>query len=107
MNSNIQIGNLRRDRHLVGRRGVFRCDRATPLGNQFVMRSEGERDHVCDQYALHFPEALKRREVRAAFDEIVAAARVGPVMLLCWCAPARCHTQTIKEAVEKELRERS
>ena len=33
--------------------------RGSPLGNPFVMKSEADRDRVCDQYAVWFDERVK------------------------------------------------
>jgi hypothetical protein len=93
----ITIKNLRKERpskpwHIV-------VDRSSPLGNPFRMRSEAERDIVCDKYEKYFNEALLDNEPNicqslANLRNILE--RYGKIELFCWCAPKRCHAETIK-----------
>lgn len=89
----------------------FYCGRGTALGNPFNMqRNESNRDHVCDQYQEHFdiavnplntsPVALKMKD---QLSRITEGARAGNIELGCFCAPKRCHCETIKDYVETML----
>lgn len=73
---------------------IVRVDRTSPLGNPFVMRNEAERDSVCDRYHQHFAHSL----VHSVFmDELRERVQRGEKLALeCWCAPKRCHADTIK-----------
>lgn len=67
--------------------GAVYVGRPSKFGNPFVMHSEAERDAVCDQYEAWLqaqPELIKaaQRELRGKD-------------LVCWCAPRRCHAQTL------------
>lgn len=81
---------------------LVRVDRASPLGNPFPMLSESDRDSVCDRYAVWFEQQLAagNPSVTAAFKNLMALHRRGePLALECWCAPKRCHADTLREAI--------
>ena len=81
-------------------------DRGTIYGNPFKMTYESERDAVCDQYKTYFYEKLESDPTfYEAVEFIVDIAKKKDIQLLCWCAPKRCHAETIKEYVEKRLKE--
>ncbi len=75
-----------------------RVDRTTEFGNPFVMLAGGNRDEVCDKFHewFHAPEqaALRERAIRelSGFD------------LACWCAPLRCHAETIRDWIGRTIR---
>jgi hypothetical protein len=82
------------------------CGRGSPLGNPFVITASADRNTVCDQYAHWFQLRVETPEAHQFHDylrSIIDAAKLGDVHLLCWCAPARCHCETIKGHVEKIL----
>jgi len=72
--------------------------RPTALGNRFFMRDESMRDEVCDRYETWFA-----RKVEDADPDVMAqlrslwliGKRTGVVNLGCYCAPRRCHADTI------------
>ncbi len=69
--------------------GAIRVDRGTDWGNPFVVQShtEKERQRVCDlfeQYAVW----------RLTVDPKWLAPLKG-YDLACWCAPKRCHADTL------------
>ena len=82
---------------------VVYCGRGTPLGNPFRMTHEMTRDQACDKYQVWFDDQVERTD-NAAFHDYMAsiamAAAVGDVHLMCWCAPQRCHCETIKEYLD-------
>lgn len=61
--------------------------RPTKWGNPFWMRSENERDTVCEKY-----EAWIKTK-----PELIAAAKneLKGKDLVCFCAPRRCHADTL------------
>ena len=104
----IQIINLR-----TGQSYDFRCDRKSPVGNPYTMHNESERDKVCEQYESLFDQTMHDNTLddntvgplfnsnvgkfRAYIQEIVNFHNQhGHVTLACWCAPKRCHCETIK-----------
>ncbi len=84
-----------------------RIDRASPLGNPYAMATESRRDEVCDMYAnlvykiTKNPGILNKERIRrfkaALNDLLVIYKEHGKLRLFCWCAPKRCHAETIKE----------
>ena len=102
--------------HIGGRpvkppEGIIRAAvyRSTPLGNPFKMAgsSSEERDRVCDAYEQWLPAVLLENGAELAqFNELVKLARNSEcktLELICHCAPKRCHADTIKRLLEKEL----
>ena len=65
--------------------------RPTKWGNPFKMRSEGERDFVCDQFEMHFGMG-QLRVTREDLHELRGKD------LVCWCSPLRCHADFLLKA---------
>jgi len=73
------------------------------LANPYYMSSENKRDYVCDQYILWFNKNLDK--LRPELTKLVQTYMTyGKLRLFCWCAPKRCHAETVKEWVENEVR---
>ena len=92
---------------IIGAPYEVRVDRKSPLGNPFHMKRESDRDMVCDEY-----DVLLRRKVSHGQDvrvrnELNRLYRLykqhGCLMLFCWCAPNRCHAETIKAILMEAL----
>jgi hypothetical protein len=86
----------------VGKRwdkGAEYIGRPSPLGNPYYMANESQRDRVCDQYEAWFKQRL-RVEDPVVMHELArlhaTATRTGHLVLGCYCAPKRCHGDTIK-----------
>ena len=101
----IEICNLRTEQ--VKFEYDVRVDRANPiLGNRFRMTSESDRDKVCDMYEVWFNEQLAKQnevllnELRRLY---VIYKRCGKLRLFCWCAPKRCHAETIRNFLNKYI----
>lgn len=67
--------------------GAVYVGRPSPFGNPFPMRAESDRDAVCNFYEAWLqknPALIERakRELRGKD-------------LVCWCAPLRCHADTL------------
>jgi len=94
----IQIVNLRSGKSPVEPWEVY-VDRRSPLGNPFKMKgnSEEERNRVCDEYDAWLNEALRTNPlVHAEFQRLLNLYRMhGQLSLYCWCAPKRCHAESI------------
>ncbi len=85
----------------------FYCGRGSALGNPFKMASESDRDAVCDQYQEYFDNQVKAVPENYPFhnelDLIFIAASEGDIHLQCFCAPKRCHCETIKTFIDDLL----
>jgi len=82
------------------------CGRGSALGNPFPMSSESQRDEVCDKYEEYFNEQvniLKNEPMLKQLRVIYTQAVKGNVNLGCFCAPKRCHCDTIKAFIEEQL----
>ena len=106
----ITVGNVRdgllpdHDLHLYcGRSNAPAGMIKANLGNPFPMNGEATRDAVCDKYESWIEKGL-------AMDHHVVIRRITQrvhegksVALYCWCAPKRCHCDTIKLIVLEQL----
>jgi hypothetical protein len=77
-----------------GRDGDIEVDRRTPYGNKYRMAddSDAERDRACDLYSDWLDARLKKSP--DFLLPLIGAKRLG-----CWCAPKRCHAESIARAV--------
>lgn len=85
---------------------VIRVDRSSVLGNPFYMSNESMRDAVCDKYQWYFDKKVIENTDDAFMNElrrIYKLAKHNKVYLACWCAPKRCHAETIKAFIEQYL----
>lgn len=73
------------------------------LGNPFVMKDESKRDEVCEAYDkwLHGPQA--GNHLRLLERMILRMNEGRSIALHCWCAPKRCHCDTIAEYVRTNV----
>ena len=93
----ITIKNLKESKPLEAY--DVRVDRTSPLGNPFYLRSESERDLVCDKYEEWLIGQIKSNN-RTICNELNRLYRLlrthGKLNLFCWCSPKRCHAETIR-----------
>lgn len=81
----------------------IKVDRSTVLGNPYAMTQQNTRDVVCDAYEKHFYNQLGQTEFTDALDALIHLyEEYGRLSLFCWCAPKRCHAETIKDYILKE-----
>lgn len=87
-----------------------KVDRDSILGNPFRMSHESQRNNVCDMYALSFKNMLvsndmQSKEIQEELKKLVRLYKKhGKLELFCWCSPKRCHAETIKDYLEKEIK---
>ena len=82
------------------------CGRGSPVGNPFKVTNGETRDSVCDSYAVWFHEQIKpgvNEPFRQYLLKIFYMAQKQDVNLGCFCAPKRCHCDTIKAFLDKQL----
>jgi hypothetical protein len=85
---------------------LIKVDRSNKiLGNKFYMANESTRDLVCNQYREWFKEQIKmpNSDVLVELRSIYTIAKSNDISLGCWCAPKRCHAETIKAFLDKFL----
>jgi hypothetical protein len=76
------------------------------MGNTFEMQdqSDPERDRVCDEYASWIDSQSSGAWPHNVLNRITQRINEGKsVALYCWCAPKRCHCDTIKQIVLEQL----
>lgn len=91
---------------MLGNRDAVQCDRRTVLGNPFIMRSEPDRDEVCDKFEEYFNEKLHSGDLEFTnflCGLIETTIDQGYIKLGCHCAPKRCHLDTVKRFLDSVL----
>lgn len=85
----------------------FIVDRRTPVGNPFIMNSQGtNRDKVCDMYTDWFNIEKHTTNINDYLMKIIEAYnQYNKIRLFCWCAPKRCHAETIRDYLLKLIKE--
>ncbi len=89
--------------HCKKQKNSIYCGRGSALGNPFPMKNESERNLVCDKYEAYFREQIyvvKNSQMLAQCMHILDRAMKSDVSLGCYCAPRRCHCDTIKTHIE-------
>ena len=89
-------------------KGAIYIGRGSPLGNPFIMRTEADRDSVCEQYDRWFREQIKIKNpvVIAELKRIKQIAMNQDIVVLgCFCAPKRCHGLTIKACLDQWIKQ--
>jgi hypothetical protein len=106
----IEIMNLRSGR--PNKPYDMYVDRRSPVGNPYEMKEYRERfkteqatrDYVCDKFDKEFHRLMEITFFEAYMRSLFRIyKRHGKLRLWCWCAPKRCHAQTIKHYIELEL----
>lgn len=80
----------------------FYIGRPDPLGNPYKIGDHGTRSEVIEKYKVWLREMyVSDSKVRTAVERLVSLHLEGrSITLVCWCAPAPCHGDVIKEFVE-------
>lgn len=98
------VGNRRM---LRSSRAAFYCGRPSLLGNPYSITPSRTRDEACDLYETWFATAQHTPEIKQVLDGILQMHKelddVKDIMLLCWCAPERCHCDTIAAHLNARL----
>jgi len=80
--------------------GIY-IGRPSPLGNPFVIGRDGDREEVIRKYRDFLEIAIHNDErIKAEFERLEELNKKGDVILICWCAPSKCHGDVIKEIIE-------
>lgn len=89
---------------VVGNTANFRVDRMSPVGNPFPMKLEKEREQVCEKYEEYFSKQILN-ESSDFYKYIALIERAHNkgfnINLWCWCAPLKCHAETIRRYIKK------
>ena len=104
----ITIKNLRKEQ--PSELWDIRVDRKCILGNPYYLSNkfdDGERAKVCNKYKKYFNHIILASEQHIDFmAELNRLKEIhqkyGKLNLFCWCAPKKCHAETIKQYLERE-----
>jgi hypothetical protein len=81
--------------------------RGSPLGNPYKMldTSNKERNRVCEEYNIWFSDKIRSRDqvVMVELRRLYQIAINRDLLLQCFCAPKRCHGETIKRFLDGYL----
>lgn len=77
--------------------------RPSVFANPFELYSEKDRNKVCDAYEEYMRARFKlddafRKAVTKLAKRHAGGARLA---LQCWCAPKRCHADSLKKLIEE------
>lgn len=75
--------------------GAIYIGRGSRWGNPFVIGKHGDRNSVCDQYEQHL-----EHQVRTGVVSLQDLAALHGKDVVCFCAPARCHGDTLLKAAD-------
>ena len=73
--------------------GAVYIGRGSKWGNPFVIGTHGDRDAVCEQHRRHLMDQYESGDVT-----LQQLADLQGKDLVCYCAPARCHGDTLVKA---------
>lgn len=94
----IEITNSHKD----GDAGEY-VGRGSALGNPFPITKDASRNQVCDEYEHVFAQWVQNQEP-TVMQELTRLRTVyeqtGNLKLRCFCAPQRCHAETIRRWIE-------
>ena len=97
--------NIINFKNCKGIKNIIRVDRRSILGNPFLMFSEDNREDVCNKYKEYFKLSLSNNKgFKKEVDHLVTIYKeTNELNLGCWCYPKRCHAETIREYIYKNL----
>ena len=93
--------------------GIHHLERRSksPLANPFVMRMEHERDAVCALFHAYLNNKKPKGMVLSIqahrkLDKLEIELRSKKELeLACWCAPKRCHLESVAELLLHRVRD--
>lgn len=83
---------LNKHKHGVPTGAVY-IGRGSMWGNPFVIGRDGDRNAVCDKHKAFLKEQIRTGEV--SLQQLVSLRGKD---LVCFCAPLRCHGDTLEQA---------
>lgn len=93
----IQIKNLHNEKPLKPYDVLV--EHSSVLCNPYHIKTEAESDFICYQYEDYFSSELKDAFLYEVERLLEIYETYGELNLFCWCAPKRCHAETIKKCI--------
>jgi hypothetical protein len=98
----IEIMNLKSGR--MTEKFDMKIDRSSPVGNPTEIDQLHDRNAVCEMFDMDFGRQMENPYFEAYVQSLVRIyTRHGRLRLWCWCAPKRCHGETIKAFIERQV----
>ena len=72
------------------------CGRPSKYGNPFFLVNEDQRSCVIKKFTEKILPTL-------CLDDLIAKAKIGNLLLGCYCAPKKCHCGSIKDTIDSVL----
>ena len=83
---------------------VIYCGRPSIFGNPFTISSTCSRDEACDNFHKWLAEQPEYSHIRKNIIRLAVRVLAGEQLALqCWCAPERCHAESIRDAIMIEV----
>lgn len=85
--------------------------RKSPLANPFYLSEESQRDHVCEMFEEmlskgHYHGLTLPDKAQQLLHTLELELRErGELSLACWCAPRRCHTESVAKLLIHRVRD--
>jgi hypothetical protein len=93
--SSITIHNMRNEK--LNKPYDVKVDRSSVLGNPFFMKSENQRNEVCDKYERYFKERIGDEGFNNELNKLkIILEKYGKLRLFFFFFPKRCHAETIR-----------
>jgi len=71
------------------------------LGNPYRIGRDGAREEVIEKYDRWLSrEIAERGDAYSELRRLAEIAKTGELVLVCWCAPEKCHGEIIKSEIE-------
>jgi hypothetical protein len=95
----IEVGNVKDRQRFAGKRTEYVGRFQGVLGNPFRSGRDGTRDEAIAKYRRWLWNEINARTV--VWDKLcVLALAQEELVLLCHCAPLRCHAEVVRSAVQ-------
>lgn len=97
----IRVINQHLDRQCVEGGVRVYIGRPSILGNPFVIGRDGDRAKVIAKFRTYLERKLAQGDpaITGELDRLIQVSAAQPLELACFCAPADCHGDVIKEAL--------
>lgn len=77
------------------------------LGNRFIMENENDRFIVINKYRDWFYNEVFVNKNEVVLNELRRLYKIymkyGKLRLFCWCYPKACHSEVIREFLERYI----
>jgi hypothetical protein len=96
----MEINVVNKHHMLTGETGEY-VGRGSPLGNPWTISPSRPREMVLEFYRAYLMRSLEVEDpdIMREMIRLLNIARERPLTLVCFCKPAACHADIIREAL--------